>query len=87
MTHMVLLFYSLYFFMCSKMDLGVSWVDFLVLVGVFILSFLTDIGKARIILASAKNLDRRIADATGVTHDPDERKHTTQEDPFFSKIK
>tara|TARA_Y100000296_G_C5137970_1_gene239316 strand:- start:589 stop:852 length:264 start_codon:yes stop_codon:yes gene_type:complete len=87
MAHLVLLFYSLYFLICSKTGLGVSWVDFVVLAGLLFLSFLVDVGKAKILLASAQNLDNRLQEATGVEQDLEGRKPTTQEDPFFSKIK
>ena len=87
MTHLALLSYSLYFLLCSKLGLGVSWIDFAVLTLLVGLFFLIDVGKAKFIMDSARALDRRLSGKDD-SMDPEEgRKPTTQEDPFFSKIK
>jgi|TARA_Y100000034_G_C6870607_1_gene397431 hypothetical protein len=65
----------------------VSWIDFAVLTLLVGLFFLIDVGKAKFIMDNARALDRRLSGKDNSVDPEESRKPTTQEDPFFSKIK
>ena len=85
MTAFTALVFTFYILICGKMDLPFSWIDFVLPVALLMYIFVLEVGKSHLLLKMASNMDK--PRPSPMPPDVDDKRPTTQEDPFFSKIK